>query len=159
MEILKEPTLFDGSSIIDGKIINDYDIFRNIGYDNYVMLNRKYPLYFKYFDECKTKTDGIGFIPGRINIFISSDPEEIKKDIIKTMHYNIYISKNSELLCNVKKLECKPTQLCDSTSIWIFVCIIMIILLVFSVYVLNLSPHMMKIFAVDDMNYFGVKNK
>lgn len=146
---LKEPLIRNGTSYINGQIINDSDIFRYIGYNNYIMLYRKYPFYFKYFKECDTLSEGIGSIPGEINLFISDNPYDIKSDIIKTIHYKTYISPNSYLVKDFNFTTNKPTELDDTISIWIFICIIIISLLVFSVYVFIISPTSRKFLIVN----------
>jgi len=140
-----EPILFTGTSIIDNHIINDSDIFLHIGYENYVILNRKYPYYFKFFNECNTKNDKIGKIPGYLDVFFKYSIEEIKKDIIKTIYYKKYISEISDLVINFKICDTKPKEFENTISIWIFICIIIVSLLFFSVYILVKSEKINKI--------------
>lgn len=128
--------LFNGSSKICDTIINDSEIFLNIGLNNYVILNRKYPLYFTFFKECNVKTNEIGIMPGYLEVFSKYDIETIKKDIIRTIYYNKYISEVSELIFNNNKLHIKPIQFEDTTNIWIFMCIVIISSLIFSVLIL-----------------------
>lgn len=145
---IEEPLITNGTSYINGQIINDSDIFRYVGYDNYIMLYRKYPHYFKYFKECDTKSEGIGTIPGYINLFISDNPQKIKSDIIKTIHYKTYISTNSYLVKDFEFITDKPTELDDTTSIWIFICIILISLLFFSAYIFTVCPLNKQFFGI-----------
>lgn len=141
-----EPQLYGDTSIIDNKFIRDSDIFKHVGYKNYIMLHRKYPYYFKKFEECSNITEGIGYIPGEINLLISDDPERIKKDIVKTMYYGVWFSENSDLVFFSKdKLICKPTDFESDVNIWIFICIIMISLIIFAIYIMTKSTHLNKI--------------
>lgn len=140
--IIQEPIVKLGTSYIDGKIINDSDIFLNIGYDNYVMLNRKYPYFFEYFKECDTKLDNIGMIPGQISLITNGDANKIKSDIIKTIYYRKYISPNSYLVSDEKINIKTPTKSEDTTLIWIFICIVMLSLLTFSFYILMTSKYL-----------------
>ena len=134
------PSMFEDSSIINSTIIRDSDIFKNVGYDNYIMLNRKYPKHFTFFEECYTKHEGIGTIPGIINLYISDDPLIIKSDIIKTIYYGVWISHNSELVLNAKKLKFKPTEFDDTGIIWIIISIIIVVLFIFATYILISNP-------------------
>ena len=137
--IIQEPIIRLGTSYINGEIINDSDIFLHVGYENYIMLYRKYPQFFKYFKECDTKIDNIGMIPGQIALITVGDANDIKSDIIKTIYYKTYISSNSYLINNMKETIKRPTELEDTTSMWIFICIVMVSLLVFSVYIFIIS--------------------
>lgn len=128
--------LFEGSSVINDKVINDSEIFLNVGLNNYVILNRKFPLFFTFFEECRVKNNGIGTMPGYLEVFSKYGIEEIKKDIVKTIYHNKYISEVSDLVLKTEKLEIKPTQFVNTIGIWIFICIIMIFSLVFSVFIL-----------------------
>ena len=85
--------LFSGISYINQKVIYDSDIYKYVGFKNYVMLSRKFPYYFKKFKECDTRNEGIGFIPGRIFLFLDKDPAIIKKDLIKTIYFDKYIKR------------------------------------------------------------------
>lgn len=146
-----EPKLIADSAIIGNVIIKDSDIFKNVGYKNYVQLTTKYPGYFKYFKECDNITDGIGYIPISISIFTSDDPEKIKKDIVKTIYYGEWISNNSDLVLDCKdKILCNPTEFESTTFIWIFICIILITLLFFSTYILIKSPHVYKLLNISE---------
>jgi hypothetical protein len=100
MSNFKEPQILLGSSFINDKVIYDHDILKNIGIENYIMLHRKYPNYFKYFVECETNYDINEFMPGYINILLSKydHPKIIKSDIIKTIYYQEYFSEVSNLV-------------------------------------------------------------
>ena len=137
--IIQEPIIILGTSYINGQIINDSDIFFHVGYENYIMLHRKYPHFFKYFKECDTKNDSIGIIPGQISLITVGDANNIKSDLIKTIYYKTYISSNSYLINDIKIKNKNITELEDTTSMWIFICIIMISLLIFSVYIFIIS--------------------
>ena len=136
-----EPLLTIDNSIIDNTIIKDSDIFQHIGYKNYIQLNRKYPLYFKYFDECKVNEEHIGNIPGNISLLISDNPDKIKKDIVKTIYYGKWFSDNSDLVLNYKdKILVKPIEVEETTPILIFVFIIIVLLFIFATYIIIKSP-------------------
>lgn len=137
--IIQEPIIRLGTSYIDGNIINDSDIFLNVGYDNYIMLYRKYPHFFKYFKECDTKIDKIGMIPGDIELITVGDAHDIKSDIIKSIYYKTFISSNSYLVKEAKGEIKHLVELEDTTTMWIFICIVMVSLLVLSVYIFIVS--------------------
>lgn len=131
---MEEPRLFDNQSYINSKIFSDSEIMRYVGYDNYVMLNRKYPGYFKFFPECNTLSYNEFKYPSIISLLTSNDPEIIKKDIIKTIYYREFISNNSLLVKNKKDRDMNITESEDKTMIWIFICMIIVILLIFSIF-------------------------
>lgn len=152
MTIYIEPKLIANAAVIGDCIIRDIDIFQNVGYRNYIQLHRKFPNYFKYFIECDNITDCIGYIPSDISLIISDDPEILKKDIVKTIYYNVHISNNSDLVLKCKdKILCKPTEFENTTSIWLFICIIIVSLIVFAIYILINSPHSDKLFNISDI--------
>lgn len=136
---MEEPKLFYNQSYIGEKIFSDSEIMRYIGYNNYVMLNRKYPNYFKYFPECEVKCYYNFKHPLNISIITGNDPNVIKKDIIKTIYYNDFVSNVSLLVNNKKDNDMNITEMEDKTIIWILICIIIVILLFFSVIILYKS--------------------
>lgn len=141
-----EPKLIGDSAVIDNTIIKDSEIFQKIGYKNYVQLQRKYPNYFKYFTECDSVTDCIGFIPSNISLYITDDPNIIKCDIVKTIYYKVWVSPVSDLILNsTDKVLCNPTEFENTTSITIFIYIILVSLIVFAIYILTISPYMVKL--------------
>lgn len=133
----KNIKLFENQSYIDGKIIYDKDILNNIGYDNYVMLSRKYPNYFKFFPECSTVSYDDYKHPGMIELITEGNVEKIKIDIIKTIYYGKRFSINSDLVIDKKNFSVSETE--DSLLIWIFICIIIVSLLFFSLYIIYIS--------------------
>lgn len=142
MSIYLEPRLFADGSVIENTIIRDSEIFQNVGYKNYIQLHRKYPGYFKYFSECDNITDGIGHVPSPILLYTCNDPKILKSDIVKTIYYKKWFSENSNLVLECKdKIICRPTEFENTTSIWIFICIIIVTLIFFAVYILAMSPH------------------
>lgn len=132
--------MFEDSSIINECIIKDSDIFKNVGYDNYIMLNRQFPKHFIFFEECYTEHENIGTIPGIINLYITGNPLTIKSDIVKTIYYEKWISSNSDLVLNSKKLDYKPIRFNNFDNIWIVISIVIIILFVIATYVLISNP-------------------
>jgi hypothetical protein len=140
MSNFEEPIMFKDSSLICDTIYKDSDIFMNVGYKNYIMLCRKFPKHFTFFEECNTENENIGYIPGYINLYLTGDAYNIKSDIIKTMHYDTWISPNSELVFGSKPLEFKPTEFRESLSIWIIICIVIITLFFIATYVLLTCP-------------------
>lgn len=146
---LKNPIIRLGTSYIDGEIINDSDIFLHVGYENYIMLQRKYPYFFKYFKECDTNMDIIGMIPGKISLITVGDANQIKSDIIKTIHYKRYVSFNSYLINNIKQNVKRPIELEDTTSMWIFICILMVSLLLFSLYIFIVSNNIKDLIKIN----------
>ena len=130
----KNIKLFENQSIINGRIIYDKEILENIGSENYIMLSRKYPKYFKMFPECRTLSYNGCWQPGIINITISNDPEIIKLDIVKTIFYKIRFSNNSDLV--KEKVDYKVTEIESSVSIWIIICMIFVILIFLSIFII-----------------------
>ena len=143
---MNEPQLFDGTSHIDGSYYHDSDILRYIGLDNYIMLHRKFPLYFFYFKECNKEIEINVFSPGNINLYISDNPRQIKSEIIKTIHYKRYISENSKLVNLCDNIDLIPKNINDTTFIWIFICLIFISLIVISIYVMVNTKSVNKFF-------------
>lgn len=149
-----EPRLIAGASIIDDTIIRDLEIFQKIGYRNYIQLHRKYPFYFKYFAECDNLNDGIGYVPASILLFVSDDPKTIKCDIVKTIYYNIWFSPNSDLVFESKDIiQCRPTEFENTVSIWIFICIVIVSLIVLAIYILIKSPHTSKLLNISKFEF------
>lgn len=144
-----------GSSYINGRIINDSEIYNRVGYKNYIMLYRKFPSFFKCFKECETLNDKIGIIPGDISLFITNDPFEVKSDIIKTIYYKKFISNNSYLIINNTNDNNFPTNLEEGNTIWILFSLIMVILIVFSICIFVNSKHTKSFFV----NYDSKKLK
>lgn len=156
-----EPKLIGNAAVIGDIVIKDSEIFQNVGYKNYIHLHRKYPNYFKFFTECNNITSEFGYLPSDISLRVSDDPEILKKDIVKTIYYNKWFSNNSNLVFECKdKISCKPTEFEDSTSIWVFICIIIISLIVFAIYILSNSSHIDKLFDISNISSFHpyVKN-
>uniref|UniRef100_A0A6C0BEF9 Uncharacterized protein n=1 Tax=viral metagenome TaxID=1070528 RepID=A0A6C0BEF9_9ZZZZ len=135
--IINEPDLFTGTSHIDGTYYHDSDILKYIGLENYIMLLRKFPSYFIYFDEFSAyfNSDEL-YIPGYINLYISDDPRTVKSEIIKTIHYKQYFFKNS-FLVNKEEENIELKEKNNTVFIWIFICIIIVSLIFISIYVLN----------------------
>lgn len=138
--MFEEPVIFKDSSFINSVVIRDSDIFKSVGYENYVMLNRKFPEHFTFFDECYIENENIGSIPGSINLFIVGDALTIKSDIVKTIYYNKWISENSRLVLKCKNLVCEPTEIEYNCIIWILISIIMVVLFVIATYILISNP-------------------
>lgn len=147
--VIQNPIIALGTSYIDGRIINDSEIFYRVGFDNYIMLQRKYPLFFKWFKECETKVDDIGIVPGDISLITIGNAIDIKSDIVKTIFYDTYISPNSDLIKVIPHKNIRPTEMTETTSVWIFICIVMVSLLVFVIYIMVTSDVTKNIITID----------
>jgi len=122
-------------SFYKDKSITDDMIMNCVGVVTYTYLCRKFPNWFRVFKECHDviKIEE-GNLPSDINLFISEDPYEIKKDLV--LHLcGENINTNHLLLCN---RTCKPTyplmECEDSFYSWIFICIVMVILIFIAIY-------------------------
>lgn len=135
-----------GSTFFNDIFIRDYDILQYVGTKNYGMLQRIFPSYFEYYKDCDEKFNTSFNAPSYINLYIFDDPEKTKLDIIKTIYYKQYISPVSNLVISDKPLNIKLN--CDETNIyiWIFICLILILLFVVAFYVLYISKTTNKIF-------------
>lgn len=135
-EYYEEPKIFGNTTYIENIFIKDSDILRYVGIPNYMMLQRKFPNYFSYFEILSFSSYKDIFVPGDINLYINGTPETIKKDIVKTMFYKKNFSSNSYLVSDdidePMIFNEKPVEY----SIWIFICIIIVVLLIFSTYLL-----------------------
>lgn len=150
--------LFSGISYINQKVIYDSDIYKYVGFKNYVMLSRKFPYYFKKFKECDTRNEGIGFIPGRIFLFLDKDPAIIKKDLIKTIYFDKYISKTSSLIFDNDDGNIEPDKNSFLSGLWLFISLVMVFLLLLSIYILFTSS-LFKEFTLYKRNYYEIDKK
>lgn len=135
-----------GSTFFKDTFIRDYDILQFVGSRNYGMLQRIFPGYFEYYKDCDERFNTSFNLPSYINLYIINDPEKTKLDIIKTIYYRKYVSPVSNLVISYEPLNIKIN--CDDTNIyiWIFICLISIILFLISIYVLYTSKSANKIF-------------
>lgn len=144
-----EPVFYHGTTYYNGKYIHDSDILRFVGINNYRMLNEKYPCYFEYFLECYNGENEYGIFPAIINTFIEGPANKIKRDVIMTICHEKYISENSKLVTNLEPIEFNVEEKVNTTYIWIFICIVIIILFSISIYVMFITPVIPKLFKIN----------
>lgn len=141
-----EPLFYHGTTYYNGEYIHDSDILRFVGINNYRMLNEKFPGYFEYFNECYNGEKEYGIFPSVLNIFIEGTPDKIKRDVIMTICHGKYISENSKLVINLEPKEIQVSEKINTTYIWIFICIVIVILFAISIYVMFTTPVIPKLF-------------
>ena len=130
MEINKKVSFYKNKTITDDMIM------KKIGVVTYTQLSKKFPEWFTFYNECKDiLCCKEGNIPSEINLFISQNPYEIKKDIILTI-CGEKIDSNNSYLCNLTHPPKFPL-IEDETSVipWIFICIVLVSLIFISLYV------------------------
>jgi len=135
----KNVSFYKGITVTDDLIMNC------IGVSEYSNLQYKYPKWFRFFRECsEIITPKEGRLPSCINLYISNDPYEIKKDLI--LHIcGLDIQSNNIILCNGKDKPSFPLlEREESFYSWIFICIVMIILIILAI---------MTIFYIDSKEY------
>lgn len=136
------PKLLYGTSYLDKTIYHDSDILKNIGIENYTILKYKYPNMYTTFKEC-LKYKSYDFITPMLTF--EGDPQKVKSDIIKTIHYKRYFSVNSYIVFDGEKYCYSPTECNENESIFIIFCIIMVTLLTISFFILIYSEKNKKI--------------
>lgn len=149
----KDIILYNTVSYINNCIIYDSDIYKYIGFENYVMLSRKFPFYFQHFKDCDTKHEKIGFIPGNIFLNLDDNPEKIKKDLIKTIYCDKYISNTSNLIFENKNGNIEPIRDSDISSLWLFISIVMVMLFLISMYIIFTSPLFKEFIPIQQSSY------
>ena len=123
-------------SFYNNKAITDDMIMSHVGVVTYSYLCRKFPNIFSSFHECKfLSSSKEGYIPSEINLKISTNPYEIKEDLIKSMCEND-INRHSFLVGLTDKPNYPLIEKEETTYSWIFISIIMIILIIIAVYTL-----------------------
>ena len=123
-------------SFYKNKVITDDMIMTSVGVVTYKYLCVKFPYWFYYYKECSEIITPLeGNIPSEINLYISNNPYEIKKDLILSLCNEKIVSNNLNLLNST----CKPNYpLLEENSVysWIFICIVMILLILLSIFII-----------------------
>lgn len=71
-----------GISYYKGKRITDYTILKEVGCITYAYLQRLYPGWYLYYDECNINYQGCDFIPSILLSYLDSSPLKVKTDLV-----------------------------------------------------------------------------
>ena len=125
-------------SFYENKTITDDMIMSLIGVVNYTFLVRKFPNFFHNYAECDSLISSKeGYIPSEINLYISNDPNEIKRDLIYILCGKEVKEEHILKLVNSTEPPNYPLQERENSIIfWIFICIILILSIVIAIYII-----------------------
>ena len=130
LQINKRVSFYKNNTVTDDMIMNA------VGVVTYNYLNRKFPEWFYYYKECSEIISPIeGYIPSEINLYISNDPYQIKKDLIIFI-CGEDIESNNLIILNSTSKPNYPLLEENGFYPWIFICIVMIILILLSIYII-----------------------
>jgi len=124
-------------SFCNGKTITDNMIMNHVGVVTYTYLCRKFPSWFYFYNECKYVSSPVeGNIPSEINLYISDNPFEVKRDIILDLCGFEVCSSNTYLISSSDPPKTPLIENDDNFFSWIFICIVLVVSIFFAIYVL-----------------------